>query len=144
MSQYQPPAYQPPQGYRPPPQQQGYQPQQPPYPYYPQQHHPQQQPVQHVVHHYRHPPKSAGTAVLLEILPGFFFQTFGIGHIYAGNVGLGLLFMFGYWFVAFVNFLLLFVLVGLITWPLCFLVTLIISSILASNAASRSTGVARR
>jgi hypothetical protein len=129
MSQYQPPAYQPPQPYQP---QQPYQ-QQQPYPYYP-----QQQPVQHVVHYYQQPPKSSGTAVLLEILPGFFFQTFGIGHIYAGNVGTGLLFMFGYWFVAFVNFLLCFILIGLITWPLCFLATMIISSILASNAASRS------
>ncbi|MCA1619549.1 MAG: hypothetical protein LC795_09625 [Acidobacteria bacterium] len=130
MSQYQPPAYQPPQGYQPPPQQ--------PYPDHP------QRPVQHVVHHYQSPPKSSGTAVLLEILPGFFFQTFGIGHIYAGNVGLGLLFMFGYWFVAFVNFLLLFVLIGFITWPLCFLATLIISSITASNAATRGSGAAYR
>ena len=134
MSQYQPPAYQPPQqGYQPQPQPQ-------PYPYYPQ----QQQPVQHVVHHYQSPPKSAGTAVILEILPGFFLQTFGIGHIYAGNVGVGLLFMFGYWFVAFVNFLLCFVLIGLITWPVCFLATLVLSSILASNAASRAGGAAYR
>lgn len=133
MSQYQPPAYQPPQGYQ--PQQQ--QPQQP-YPYYP------QQPVQQVVHYYQSPPRSAGTAVLLEILPGFFFQTFGIGHIYAGNVAVGLLFMFGYWFVAFVNFLLLFVLIGFITWPVCFLATLVISSITASNAASRAGGAAYR
>ncbi|HEY0172063.1 MAG TPA: hypothetical protein VGB98_13655 [Pyrinomonadaceae bacterium] len=123
MSQYQPPAYQPPQGYQPQQQQ--------PYPYYP------QQPVQHVVHHYQTPPKSASTAVLLEILPGVFFQTFGIGHIYAGNVAAGLLFMFGYWFLTFVNFLLLFVLIGFITWPVCFLATLVISSITASNAASR-------
>lgn len=129
MSQYQPPAYQPPQGYQPPQQQ--------PYPYHP----PQQ--VQHVVHHYQSPPRSPGAAVLLEILPGIFLQTFGIGHIYAGNVAVGLLFMFGYWFVAFVNFLLLFVLIGFITWPLCFLATLIISSITASNAATRSNAAYR-
>lgn len=133
MSQYQPPAYQPPRGYQ--PQQQPPQ----PYPYYP-----QQQPVQQIHHYYQSPPRSAGTAVLLEILPGFFFQTFGIGHIYAGNVAVGLLFMFGYWFVAFVNFLLLFVLVGFITWPLCFLATVVISSVTASNAASRAGGVAYR
>lgn len=130
MSQYQPPAYQPPQGY-PPPQPQHY-------PNYP------QQPVQHVVHHYQSPPRSAGTAVLLEILPGFFFQTFGIGHLYAGNVAVGLLFMFGYWFLTFVNFLLCFVLIGFITWPVSFLATLVISSILASNAASRAGGGAYR
>ena len=128
MSQYQPPAYQPPQGYQPPQQQ--------PYPYHPQQ-------VQHVVHHYQSPPRSAGAAVLLEILPGIFLQTFGIGHIYAGNVAVGLLFMFGYWFVAFVNFLLLFVFIGLVTWPLCWLATMVISSILAANAVSRSNNVYR-
>lgn len=128
MSQYQPPAYQPPQGYAP------YQPPRQPPPYAP---YPQQQPVQHVVHYYRRPPKSSGTAVLLEILPGFFFQTFGIGQIYAGNVATGLLFMFGYWFVQLVNILLCFVLVGFVTLPLCFLGALILSPVLAANAASR-------
>jgi TM2 domain-containing membrane protein YozV len=132
MSQYQPPTYQPPRDYQPPQQQQ-----QSPYPYYP------QQQVQHVVHHYQSPPKSPGTAVLLEILPGFFFQTFGIGHIYAGNVGTGLLIMFGYWFVTVINFLLCFLLIGLITWPLCFILTITISSITASNAAARSAAAHR-
>ena len=124
MSQYEPPAYQPPQGY------------QPPYPYYP------PPPVQHVVHHYRQPPKSPGTAVLLEVLPGFFFQTFGIGHIYAGNVGTGLLFMFGYWLIQFVNLLLCLLIIGFITLPLCFIAAMIISPIVASNAASRSGSAA--
>ena len=124
MSQYQPPAYQPPRGYQPPQQQQ-------PYPYYP-----QQQPVQHVVHHYQSPPKSAGTAVLLEVLPGFFFQTFGIGHMYAGNVGTGLLFMFGYWIVQFFNLLLCFLLIGFITLPLCFFLTMLASSIARRTRAA--------
>lgn len=120
MSQYQPPAYEPPRAYRPPPH--------PSYPY----------PPQHVVHHYRTPPKSSGTAVLLEVLPGFFFQTFGIGHIYAGNVGTGLLFMFGYWVVQFINLLLCLLIVGFIMLPLCFILAMVISPILASNAAQRS------
>jgi TM2 domain-containing membrane protein YozV len=122
MSQYRPPAYEPPRVYR-----------QPPQPSYP---HPPQH-VQHVVHHYQTPPKSSGTAVLLEVLPGFFFQTFGIGHIYAGNVGTGLLFMFGYWVVQFVNLLLCLLIVGFITLPLCFILAMVISPILASNAAQR-------
>ncbi|HEX8337336.1 MAG TPA: hypothetical protein VF621_11445, partial [Pyrinomonadaceae bacterium] len=121
-----PPAYQPPRAYQPPP---------PSYPYPP-------QPVQHVVHHYRQPPKSSGTAVLLEILPGFFFQTFGIGNLYAGNVAAGLLFMFGYWFVQFINILLCFVLIGFITLPLCFILAMIISPITASNAAARNNAAA--
>jgi TM2 domain-containing membrane protein YozV len=127
MSQYRPPAYQPPRPYQ--------QPQSPSYPYPP-------QPVQHVVHHYRTPPKSTGTAVLLEVLPGFFLQTFGIGHIYAGNVGMGLLFMFGYWFLQFINLLLIFLLIGIITMPLTFILAMVISPILASNTATRANAAA--
>ena len=126
MSQYQPPSYQPPPGYQQQP---------PPYTYPPQQ-------VQHVVHHYQAPPKSSGTAVLLEVLPGFFFQTFGIGHLYAGNVGTGLLFMFGYWFIQFINILLCFVFIGILTLPLCFILAMVISPILASNAAERANAAA--
>ena len=127
MSQYRPPAYQPPRPYQPP--------QQPSYPYPPQH-------VRHAVHHYQSPPKTPVAAVLLEVLPGLFLQTFGIGHLYAGNIGVGLLFMFGYWFVQFINILLCFVLIGFITGPLCFLLALIISPILANNAAQRANAAA--
>lgn len=130
MSQYQPPVYQPPRAYQPPQQQQ-------PYPYYTPQH------VQHVVHHHQQsPPKASAVAVLLEIMPGLFLQTFGIGQIYAGNVGTGLLFMFGYWFVQFINILLCFVLIGFITGPLCFFLAAIISPILACNAVERANRAA--
>jgi TM2 domain-containing membrane protein YozV len=127
MSQYRPPVYQPPRPYQPP--------QQESYPYPPQH-------VQHVVHHYRTPPKTPVAAVLLEVLPGLFLQTFGIGHLYAGNVGVGLLFMFGYWFVQFINILLCFVLIGFITLPLCYILALVISPILANNAAERANRAA--
>ena len=73
-------------------------------------------------------------AALLEVLPGLFLQTFGIGHIYAGNVATGLIIMFSYWAVAFVNFLLCFVFIGFITWPLCWVAALVISSLTAANA----------
>lgn len=129
MSRYQPPAYQPPRPYQQP------RPQQSPYPYPPQH-------LQHVVHHYQSPPKVTAVAVLLEVLPGFFFQTFGIGHMYAGNVGVGLLFMFGYWFVQFINILLCFVLIGILTLPLCFILAMIISPILASKTAERTNAQA--
>lgn len=89
-------------------------------------------PVQQV-HHYYHPQKSGGVAALLEVLPGF-FQVFGIGHMYAGNVATGLIIMFGYWIVAFVNFFLLFLFIGWITWPLCWIATMIISPLTAANA----------
>lgn len=86
------------------------------------------------VHHYYHPHKSGGTAALLEVLPGFFFQTFGIGHMYAGNVGTGLLFMFGYWGLLFVNVLLMFVFIGFITAPLCWILAMIVSPLTAANS----------
>ncbi|HEX7317421.1 MAG TPA: hypothetical protein VF297_26210 [Pyrinomonadaceae bacterium] len=135
MSRYEPPAYQPPRPYQQPQPYQQPPPQQPSYPYPPQH-------VRHVVHHYQSPPKATAVAVLLEVLPGFFFQTFGIGNMYAGNVGVGLIFMFGYWFIQFINLLLCFVLIGFITLPLCFLLAMVISPILASNAAQRANAAA--
>ena len=81
--------------------------------------------------------KSSAIAVLLELLPGFFFQTFGIGNIYAGNVGLGIGFLFGYWFVLFINILMCSVFIGLITLPLCWIAMMILSPILAVSAANK-------
>lgn len=92
--------------------------------------------VQQHHHHHYYPVKSGGTAALLEILPGLFISTFGIGHIYAGNVGTGLLFMFGYWILLFINILLCLVLIGFITLPLTWVVMMILSPILAANACS--------
>jgi len=84
------------------------------------------------VHHYYYPQKEVSTAVLLEVIPGL-FGIFGIGHIYSGRAGLGLLFMFGFWFVSAINFVLAFMLVGLVTGPLCYVAALIVSPILAAN-----------
>jgi TM2 domain-containing membrane protein YozV len=126
MSQYQPPGYQPPT-YQPPQQQQPYYAPQPPV----------VQPVVQYVNYYQSPPRSPGVAALLEVLPGFFFQTFGIGHNYAGNVGAGLLFMFGFWFIQFINFLLCFVLIGFVTFPLCWLAAMVASPIIAANTVSK-------
>jgi len=91
--------------------------------------------VEHVVHHhYYGGGKSGGVAAILEVLPGAFFHTFGIGHMYAGNVGVGLAFMFGGWALLFVNILLCFILIGLITLPLTWLLLLILSTISAANS----------
>jgi hypothetical protein len=84
------------------------------------------------------PQKSGGVAVLLELLPGFLFQTFGIGHIYAGNVGIGLAWLFGYWVLTGINFVLCFVFVGFITWPICWLAAMIISPIMAARAVEQA------
>jgi TM2 domain-containing membrane protein YozV len=87
--------------------------------------------VKQVVHVY---PKSGGTAALLELGGGFFFQVFGVGHIYAGNVGTGLFIMFGYWVLQFINALLTFVLIGFVTLPLTWVLALIISPIWAAKS----------
>lgn len=93
-------------------------------------------PSPRVVHHHYHAVKSGGTAAVLEVVPGLFLHTFGIGHMYAGNVGMGLLFMLGYWFVLGINIVLCFVVIGFVTLPLCWVATLILSPILASKSCS--------
>lgn len=93
------------------------------------------------VHHHYHPGKSGSTAALLEVIPGL-FQVFGIGHIYAGRVGLGLCVMFGYWLLTFINLLLCVVFIGFITWPLCWAGTMILSAVLAANACKPALPIA--
>lgn len=82
-------------------------------------------------------PKSPGIAVLLEVLPGVFFQTFGIGNMYAGNVMTGLVLMFTYWAAMIVNIVLMYALIGFITWPITFIAYIAIAVVTANNAASR-------
>lgn len=41
-------------------------------------------------------PKDPSTGLLLELLPGL-FGFLGIGHIWAGDIGVGLGLLFGYW-----------------------------------------------
>jgi len=81
--------------------------------------------------------KNPGMAVALELLGGTFLQTFGIGHLYAGNVGVGLGLMFGYWALTALNVVLCFVLVGFVTWPLTWIAFMILASITADAAAKK-------
>jgi TM2 domain-containing membrane protein YozV len=85
--------------------------------------------------------KNPGLAIALELLGGFFFQTFGIGNLYAGNVGAGIGLMLGYWVLTAINFALCFVFIGLITWPLTWILFAILSPILANNAAKKANGL---
>ncbi len=87
-------------------------------------------PVVHVL-----PPKDPGIALILELVPGMFLQTFGIGNLYAGNIGWGLALMIGYWIAATVNFLLCFVLIGLVTWPLTWCAFAAVACMLAAQKA---------
>jgi TM2 domain-containing membrane protein YozV len=77
-------------------------------------------------------------AVLLELLFGFVFQTFGVGHIYQGRVGMGLFIMLSYWALQAVNALLMVVLVGFVTAPLTFLFYMIAAPLNAAGEGRRS------
>lgn len=57
----------------------------------------------------------------LEVGPGLFLQTFGVGHMYAGRLGTGLLLMFGYWVLQAINVMLMSVFIGFVTAPLTWL-----------------------
>ena len=82
-----------------------------------------------------------GMAVILELLPGLFLQTFGIGNIYAGNVAGGIFMMLGYWVAAFFNFLLCFVFIGFVTWPLTWLAFMIFCPMLANSSAKQNSTI---
>lgn len=76
---------------------------------------------------YYQPPKSAGIAAILEVVGGF-FQVFGLGNMYAGNIGVGLLFLFGYWFVAAFFFVVsILTCTGWLVLPMLWMTTLIVS-----------------
>lgn len=90
-------------------------------------------------HHYHRPQKDPSIAILLEILPGIFIQTFGIGNIYAGNVALGIILMLSYWVLAVINFFLIFILIGFVTYPMTWIIYMVVSTILANQAAKKST-----
>lgn len=64
-------------------------------------------------------------AVGLEVVPGIFFQTFGVGHLYRGRVGTGLAIMLSYWFLQAINAALCAVLIGFVTAPLTWLAYMI-------------------
>ena len=65
--------------------------------------------------------KENTAAVLLEAIPGFFLQTFGIGHLVQGRVGMGLFIMLSYWGLQAINMALMWVLIGWVTAPLTWL-----------------------
>lgn len=64
-------------------------------------------------------------AVGLEVVPGTLFQTFGVGHLYAGRVSSGLGIMISYWILQAVNVALMPFFVGWITAPLTYLAYLV-------------------
>lgn len=77
--------------------------------------------------------KENTAAVLLEVLPGVFLQTFGIGHITQGRVGMGLFIMLSYWTLQAINAALTTVLIGFLTAPLTFVFYLIAAPMNAAD-----------
>jgi len=79
---------------------------------------------------------SNALAIGLEVAPGFFFQTFGIGHMYAGRVGTGVGIMLSYWVLQAINVALMSVWIGFITYPLTMLAYLVLAptNVLDGNA----------
>jgi TM2 domain-containing membrane protein YozV len=68
------------------------------------------------------------TAIGLEAAPGTFLMTFGVGHLYAGRVGTGLLLMVTYWALQGVNLLLMPFMIGWFTFALTWLLYLVFST----------------
>ncbi|MCO8277043.1 hypothetical protein M1L60_41340 [Actinoplanes sp. TRM 88003] len=75
-------------------------------------------------------------AVALEIILGV-FGIFGVGNLYAGRVGLGIALMVSFWALFWVNFLLVFVFVGIVTYPLTWIAFLIVGPIAAARGVER-------
>jgi TM2 domain-containing membrane protein YozV len=71
--------------------------------------------------------------VLAEALPGFFFQTFGIGHMVQGRVGMGLFIMLSYWGLQVINLILTIFLIGFLTGPLTWLFYMIAAPMNAAD-----------
>jgi hypothetical protein len=90
--------------------------------------------------HVHRPGRSGGVAAVLEVIFGLFLATFGIGHIYAGNVGTGLFLMFGWWLFVAANVALTFITCGiwgaiaLVLLPACWFILLIVSPLMAASS----------
>ena len=78
-------------------------------------------------------PRSAGAAVALEIVLGL-FGVFGVGNIYAGKVGQGIALMVSFWVLFWVNVLLWFFVIGIVTGPLTYIAYLVIGPVTAARA----------
>ncbi len=75
--------------------------------------------------------------VLAEALPGFFLQTFGIGHMVQGRFGMGLFIMLSYWTLQMINAFLCMFLIGFVTGPLTWLFYMIAAPMNASDYDGR-------
>lgn len=82
------------------------------------------------------PQKSAGAAVALELILGF-LGIFGVGNLYAGRTSSGVILMLSFWGLFWINFLLIFAVVGIVTMPLTWIAYLVLGPLLAARGVER-------
>ncbi|MFF5054612.1 hypothetical protein ACFY1S_15670 [Micromonospora sp. NPDC000663] len=82
------------------------------------------------------PQKSAGAAVALELILGL-FGIFGVGNLYAGRTASGVLLMLSFWGLFWINFFLIFAVVGIVTMPLTWIAYLVLGPLLAAGGVER-------
>jgi len=87
--------------------------------------------------HYMSLKKSSGVAVAIELLAGSFLAIFGIGNFYAGNPLAGVLLLISYWIIQGINVLLMFVIIGFFTFPLVWVIYMVMASLLAHSAVEK-------
>ncbi|MET8044899.1 hypothetical protein ABZU25_29050 [Micromonospora sp. NPDC005215] len=82
------------------------------------------------------PQKSAGAAIALELVLGL-FGIFGVGNLYAGRTAHGVILMLSFWGLFWINVLLIFAVIGLVTMPLTWIAYLVLGPLLAARAVER-------
>ncbi|MBL7253051.1 hypothetical protein [Paractinoplanes lichenicola] len=82
------------------------------------------------------PQRSSGTAVALEIVLGI-FGIFGVGNLYAGRIGTGIALMVSFWVLFWINFMLTFIVIGWFTYPVTWIVFLVVGPISAARGVER-------
>lgn len=80
-----------------------------------------------------------GTAALIGFV-GAIFGFCGMGHLYIGDLESAIRLLIGGFLMHFFNILLMSVLIGFLTWPVCFLWLLYVSTMGAYGAALAASG----
>ncbi|BCJ65292.1 hypothetical protein [Polymorphospora rubra] len=80
--------------------------------------------------------KSAGAAVALELGLGI-FGIFGVGNLYAQQIGLGIALMVSYWVLFWINIFLIGLVIGLVTLPLTWVIYMVVGPLTAARGVTR-------
>lgn len=80
--------------------------------------------------------KDPGTGLLLEILPALFGLA-GIGWLWAGEIGIGIALLIGYWVFIGIEVLLMFILIGFCLVPFNFIIPIVSAFLLHKRLKER-------